>query len=136
MRNYFAALAVALLASAAVPAVAFDANFALGTTNMNSASGGAVQGGGTNGGGSALAGVTGSQTNQSSWTTGLAGTKLTLDNNGGSIVSEHTVAGGAQQSMVGGSLGFAASGGVGSSGFIGQAASSGQFLGIAGHLSF
>jgi hypothetical protein len=137
MRNFIIALlATTAITAVAAPASALDANGALGIVNMQSVSGGSVQGGGINGGASGIAGVTASQTNQSAWTTGLAGTRLTLDNTGAQIVSEHAVSGGSQQSMVGGSLGLAASGGVGASGFSGSALSTGQFLGLAGHLSF
>lgn len=135
-RSLIAGVSMLALAFAFNPANALDANAALGLTNLQSMSGGQVQGGGVNGGASGLVGVTGSQTTQSAGTTGLAGTRLTLDNTGAQIVSEHNVTGWSQQTTVGGSLGLAASGGVGASGFSGGALSTGQFIGIAGHLSF
>jgi hypothetical protein len=136
MKSFVSTIAVLAGLGLAANAYALDANFALGVAGMASQSGGSVSGGGASAGASALAGVTGLQHTQEAGTTGLAGTKLTLDNTGASIVSEHQVTGYSRQTLVGGSLGFAGSGGIGASTFNGSSFSQGQFLGVAGHLSF
>lgn len=108
----------------------------LGFTSLQSGTVGSVSGGGANGGITGLAGITSSQTTQAAGTSGLAGTKLTLDKNGASLVSEHNVSGFAQQTTVGGSLGGAISGGAGLSAFTGTSLSSGSFNGVNGFLGF
>lgn len=129
-----AVAAMALLAAPAVMGQTIGIGGGLGLANQASQSGGSVTGGGINGGGTALAGVTASQTTQTAFTTGLAGTKLTLGVTGASIVSEHNVNGGAQQTTVGSSLGGGFSGGVGGSNFSGNSVSAGTWSGIHGFL--
>lgn len=127
-------MAAALLLSTPAFAQTIGIGGGVGVVGLQSMSGGSVQGGGFNGGATALAGVTASQTTQTAATTGLAGTRLSMTPSGTSLVSEHNVTGGSQQTTVGSSLGGAFSGGAGSSSFLGSSMSQGTFGGVQGFL--